>query len=368
MSYDHYESYAEDSQSAYEKTQAQIALFNKTDIVLAVGPLLRDAVRDLLSGSKPVHMLIPGLAEIEPKEAPKTFVAFLSGRLSDDAARIKQGHLGIAAFAKAHQEARENGMPDALYKQPKLLLRGVDFEDQLVDSSLSSQDPETELKQFAEDHADAVINLHALPYTYDRQQLYSELNRASVALMPSWHEGFGLVAWEAIAAGVPLIISKNSGVYRLLEEEHPGSGTGCVYPLDVRGAVAYPHFHPEDLKTTVATLKRIAIDPGKARQQASILRNMLLERWTWATCAEQSANAFGWDLKKGSLPDITPESISQTSSNVTPAPSSLKSIRGRFKCLPGNGVLALEWLTACCCVLRKCCCPLTQPASPMSKT
>jgi glycosyltransferase involved in cell wall biosynthesis len=51
-----------------------------------------------------------------------------------------------------------------------------------------------------------VVNLHALPYTDDRQQLYSELSRASVALMPSWHEGFGLVAWEAIAAGVPLIV------------------------------------------------------------------------------------------------------------------------------------------------------------------
>ena len=205
MSYDHYESYAEDSESAQKKTRKQTTLFQEADLVLAVGPLLRDTANDIISRSKPVHMLIPGLAEIDPQNAPNTFVAFLSGRLSDDAARIKQGHLGIAAFARAQAEARNEGRPDTLCKRPKLLLRGVDFEGRLADSSLSAQhDPEAELKQFAGRYAQAVVNLHALSYTDDRQQLYSELSRANVALMPSWHEGFGLVAWEAIAAGVTL--------------------------------------------------------------------------------------------------------------------------------------------------------------------
>jgi len=88
MSYDHYESYAEDSQAALKKTHEQTALFQASDLVLAVGPLLRNAVGDRLGGPKPVHMLIPGLAEIDSLDAPRTFVAFLSGRLSDDAARI----------------------------------------------------------------------------------------------------------------------------------------------------------------------------------------------------------------------------------------------------------------------------------------
>lgn len=322
MSYSDYESYAEDSQSAHEKTQTQIALFKKADLVLAVGPLLRDAAKDRLSNSKSVHMLIPGLAEIDSQEAPNTFTAFLSGRLSDDAARIKQGHLGIAAFAKAQREARDSGMPDALCKQPKLLLRGVDFEGRLAGSLLSTQpDPETELKQFAFQNAQAVVNLHALPYTQDRQQLYSELSRASVAMMPSWHEGFGLVAWEAIAAGVPLIVSKNSGVYRLLEEEYLGAGTGCVYPLNIQGEMSAPYFHDEDLKATVALLKTIANNPGKARKQAGILRSMLLGENTWAACAKQAANAFSWDMQKGSLPDITPESLSQPPSDIASAPA-----------------------------------------------
>ncbi len=210
-------------------------------------------------------------------------------------------------------------MPDALRKQPKLLLRGVDFEDQLTRSSASERpNPETELKQFAEGYADAVINLHALPFTYDRQQLYSELRGASVALMPSWHEGFGLAAWEAIAAGVPLIVGMNSGVYRLLEEEYPGAEVGFVYPIDIRGKTTPPYFHDEDLKATVAALKEIANDPSQARKRASWLKNLLRDK-TWAACAEQAANAFGWELRKGSIPDITPASLPQTDVNVTPA-------------------------------------------------
>jgi glycosyltransferase involved in cell wall biosynthesis/tetratricopeptide (TPR) repeat protein len=311
MSYDHYESYAENSKTADDKKQEQKILFNQADLVLAVGPLLKQALMDLLSEPKPIQMLIPGLAEIGSRLAPETFTAFLSGRLSDNAARIKQGHLGIAAFAKAHREAREQDMPDSLCKQPKLVLRGVDFEAQLTLSTSEQEvDPETDLKRFAEKYAGSVINLQVLPYTQDRQRLYADLRSASVALMPSWHEGFGLVAWEAIAAGVPLIISKNSGVYRLLDED-PRIGTGDVYPIDVLGSVDSPFFQPEALQAMVTQLKTIAKDPSKARERASHLR-ALLQDYTWSACAEQAAKAFGWPLKKGSIPDATPEEVATT--------------------------------------------------------
>jgi glycosyltransferase involved in cell wall biosynthesis len=331
MSYDDYETYAEDSQSAHKKKEEQVSLLKNAGIVLAVGPLLRDAAQDRVGGSKPVHMLIPGLAEIDPQEGPHTFMAFLGGRLSVDAAPIKQGNLGIAAFAKAYREAREDGMPDALLRQPKLLLRGVDFENQLNDpSSLDRQDPERQLKEFAFQYADAVINLHTLPFTHDRNQLYSELGGASVALMPSWHEGFGLVGWEAIAAGVPLILTKNSGVYRLLEEQYFGAGTGAVYPLDVRGAVSAPYIHEEDLNDTVAALQAVANNPRKARQQASILRNMV-GGYTWAACAEKAVEAFEWDLEKGSIPAITSESLTTTNRAVAPAPQPIEDEVGPLR-------------------------------------
>ena len=301
MSYGHYESFAEDSQTAYQKSREQQQLFEQADLVLAIGPLLCDAAQDLVNETQTVHMLIPGLEEkIEVRSTPKTFVAFLSGRLSKDAARIKQGHLGIAAFAYAHKKACENNMPDSLCKQPKLMLRGVDFEAEVTANPEAN--PEAEMKAFAEKIAERAINLQALPYTHDREELYDNISRASAVLMPSWHEGFGLTAWEAIAAGVPLIVSEQSGVYRLLEEKFPGNGTGCVYPVDVRGSSIEPFFRQEDLESVAKALEDIAHHPEKARQKAGALRNLLINEYTWSACAEQAAKSFSWEMQKGSIP------------------------------------------------------------------
>ena len=352
MSYDHYESYAANSQTAHDKTQEQAGLFKQADVALAIGPLLRDALIDLLGDMKPVHMLIPGLAEIEPRSAPKTFTAFLSGRLGDDAARIKQGYLGVAAFAKAHREACNSGMPDGLCNEPKMVLRGVDYEDLSGQSSSQpNEDPETALKKFAEEYAGCVINMQSLPYTQERKILYDDLRAASVALMPSWHEGFGLVAWEAIAAGVPLIISKKSGVYRLLKETLPGSGPGCVYPIYVGGAGSAPFFNQEDLTVVVTALKDIADKPGEARQKAGQLRALLGE-FTWSACAEQVAKAFGWSLQKGIIPANKPVKaasaqetiISSAAMSVAPAISPLQMPLKRWKA--GIGLADSQMLRA----------------------
>ncbi|WP_167631834.1 tetratricopeptide repeat protein, partial [Mariprofundus ferrooxydans] len=310
MSYRQYESFAEDSNAADKKNQEQRLLFNRANLAMAIGPLLRDALTDMLSSPKDVHMLVPGLAEIEASPAPKTFTAFLCGRLSDDAARIKQGYLGVAAVSDAYRTACDNNMPDGLCKRPLLMLRGVDDESKSNSSLSEEMSPEAKLKKFAARYADREINLQALPYTHDRNEIYGNISKASVALMPSWHEGFGLVAWEAIAAGVPLVIGKESGVCRLLDEEIPGAGLGCVYPIDVKGLDKHPFFHEDDLKAISMAITSIAYKPEKARQQAGLLRG-LLSSWTWPACAEQAANAFKWQLQKGSIPSKTKVHIKQ---------------------------------------------------------
>jgi tetratricopeptide (TPR) repeat protein len=322
MSYKHYESYAENSCTSYQKYQDQKVLFQQADLALAVGPLLRDALIDLVGASKTVHMVIPGLAEIEAKPTPKTFTAFLSGRLTDDAARIKQVHLGIAAFSQAHREARDIEMPDGLCQKPMLVLRGVDFESTASSPQPQEIDPEVELKIFAQDYAKCVINLQALPYTQNRQELYEQLSASSVALMPSWHEGFGLVGWEAIAAGVPLIISKDSGVYYLLDEELGGVGTGAVFGIDVDGKVEHPFFSEDDLNCVSDSLKTIAHKIDKARKQAGILRN-LVGNYSWTACAEKAAEIFGWPLQKGGIPAALPVQV--TAAPIVPITSAVPS-------------------------------------------
>jgi glycosyltransferase involved in cell wall biosynthesis/tetratricopeptide (TPR) repeat protein len=299
MSYEHYEGYAENSATAYAKTKQQRDVFERADILLAVGSLLRDALGDLVTDrAGHVRMLVPGLAEIKPASAPMSFSCFLAGRLGDDSAPIKQMQLAVAAFSQAQREANDDpGLPTSL-RQPKLKLRGIELEPSQVPSESGPTDLESALKTFAYGYAQRVVNLHTLPFTTRRGELYDEMRVASVVMMPSWHEGFGLVAWEAIAAGVPLILSRHSGVFRLLEERWPGTGPGCVFDVDIRGLLTEPYFTAQDLRAVTDLIKVIAADPGSARRKAGNLRE-LAGTCTWAACAQEAVAAFDWTMQPG---------------------------------------------------------------------
>jgi hypothetical protein len=132
MSYEHYESYAENSTTAQDKFQEQKKLFKLADLRLAVGPLLGDALCDMLDAES-VPVLIPGLAEIDPrKNTPKKFQVFLSGRLNTDNQKIKQATLGLAGFAHAVKKCDEDtAYPNLLRSQsePQLKLRGLSWDE-----------------------------------------------------------------------------------------------------------------------------------------------------------------------------------------------------------------------------------------------
>lgn len=294
MSYSRYETFAENTETAQRKIDEQKNLFRNADITFAVGPFLRDALSDIL-GHDGVSMLVPGLAEIAVRNPPKTFKGFLSGRLSEDARRIKQAHLGIAAFGDAIRQANDNvNLPVAFRSknEPMLTLRGVNFENL---GGANTHDDEGELKAFSEQYAKRAFTLHALPYTTDREKLYDDLSSASVAMMPSWHEGFGLVAWEAIAAGVPVIVSDKSGAYRLLEELEGGLYKAGVTSIDVAGSNIEPYFLAADVAELSSKLMSVASDVD-ARKRAVCLREALLRFYTWADCAKSFATALSLEV------------------------------------------------------------------------
>jgi hypothetical protein len=292
MSYAHYESFAEDSATSKSKENEQRHLFGESDICLAVGPLLQTSAATMLDReSAEIPMLIPGLAEISPRKHHNTFVAFVSGRLDAGAKKIKQAHLGVAGFAHAiHQCDTNPGLPDALRgeHEPRLILRGVELE---KTPNADSTGAEAELKELAEQHANRVINLQALPFTQNRTALFDELKTASVCLMPSWHEGFGLVAWEAIAAGVPLILSKKSGAYQFLKALKKDN---LVHAIDVRGKNASPFFTDTDKDLLANLLINIAKDHSSMRTDALRLREELQTDYHWRACADTFISALGW--------------------------------------------------------------------------
>ena len=314
MSYGRYEAFSENSQAANNKEQEQKAIFQTANIVLAVGPLLRDAANDFCLEQQ-VNMIIPGLAEISTVKAPNIFKAFLSGRLSTDIKKIKQPLLGVAGFSNAIRQAGQNsGLPNSLkgVSEPSLKLRGVEFENV---QSEETTEAEQEINRFDEEQAGRVVNLQSLPFTTKRTELFTELATASVAMMPSWHEGFGLVAWEAIAAGVPLILSEKSGVYKFLEEHCDGMYVSLVWHLDIEGKVDDPYFSENDLAALVSKIFDIAKDPGVARSKAIRLRSALLNEFTWAACALSFGTVLGWQQPVALAPAVA--ALPVTVTNIT---------------------------------------------------
>lgn len=206
---------------AEKKSEEQREILKGADVVLAVGPLLRDRASEMVDHK--VTMIVPGLSDITLRPPRKQLVALSFGRFEAKNDRIKQIRLVGEGLAEACKRAREPGGPALLHDNPQLKLIGVSKDEKEA----------ADLRTIMKERAGKIINLRPLPYQEDRQKLFEEIAGSNLALMLSWHEGFGLTGWEAIAAELPLIVSKQSGLYRFLKEN--GLHT-LVHGLDVDGS------------------------------------------------------------------------------------------------------------------------------------
>src|SRR5262249_8007231 len=153
----------------------------------------RDALKDIVPD---VTMLIPGFANVPVHPSQHRLHAITFGRMDRESDRIKQGGLAVAGFASAVKEAwSAKGLPEKLRDNPQMRLIGI---------KESNGEEEHVLRQLAFEKASRQINLIAVPYDDSRDDPFAELGRSNISLMLSWHEGFGLTGWEAIAGEVPL--------------------------------------------------------------------------------------------------------------------------------------------------------------------
>jgi tetratricopeptide (TPR) repeat protein len=320
MSYRDYQGLKHGSaQEANRKYEIQRKIFEHANKVLAVGPLLRDRATDMIEGE--VTMVVPGLPGIRPRPPRAQLVVLSFGRFEPKNDRIKQVRLAVAGFAEACRLAGERaGGPKLLSDAPLLKLLGV-----------SGRDEEIKLQTLAQETAGAMLNVQSLPYEDDRGVLHRHIAESNIALMLSWHEGFGLTGWEAIDAELPLIVSVRSGLYKLLEENGLAAQ---VHPVTVSGHLGdpkeeedEPNFTPEDRARVANKILEIAADLAGARRRAQELKNALVQReFTWASAArtvlaaldvrpnsEPSGSASG----KATSPEIPPTGAAGTNPGTT---------------------------------------------------
>jgi glycosyltransferase involved in cell wall biosynthesis/tetratricopeptide (TPR) repeat protein len=214
----------EDSTSA-ERAEArkkeQLGLAAKCDLVIAVGPrLTREFATDLHGDGNPVPImeLTPGLPEHPASAAaiPPAIRCLVLGRVEDY--QLKGLDLAAKALGRVVTGWKYG-------TSPKLVVRGAP---RGTDAELR--------KRLAKDSDPTELDIVVRHYSADETEIQSDLREASLVLMPSKKEGFGLVGLEAISWGVPTLISEQSGLAETLRLHSPQRANDWI--LSVTGDCA----------------------------------------------------------------------------------------------------------------------------------
>ncbi|XP_070576104.1 phosphatidylinositol N-acetylglucosaminyltransferase subunit A-like [Ptychodera flava] len=138
--------------------------------------------------------------EITPPEPDHPMRILTVGRI-DGVAHLKGYDIIAEALSKVCKQYDELGMP-----LPKWDIRGI------------PEDKFEESKEFIDKHISSKY-LQCIPHPYGTQkQIMEDLKQSHLFIMPSRSEPFGMVGMEAIAAGLPVLVTRHSGLADFIEE------------------------------------------------------------------------------------------------------------------------------------------------------
>ena len=205
-----YKSYADAISRGEKKHQAEVKLCEKADQVVAVGPKLAAAFSGYLrpcGKDQDVLNLTPGIfsefADVkQTSQEISSFSVLVFGRSDSEDFQLKGYDIAAQAIAE---------LKDMTYK---LVFVGATRgeEDKVADLLLKQGIDRSQLR--------------VRRFNESREKLAQLFCEVDLAIMPSRTEGFGLVALEALSAGLPVLVSGNSGLGEALKKVSFGSN--CV--------------------------------------------------------------------------------------------------------------------------------------------
>lgn len=283
-----------------EKENLQKEIITNADIIVPIGPFLKKSAHDLCIDKRidqsRINEIIPGLENIEPiTESHNTKKIILFGRLEDKNTFVKQFNLAIAAIS-TYINTTEN---------EDIIVKCYGYE---KDSRINQR----ELMKTVSEIAKQAVPVTANVYIKDEKELYNEIATASLCIMPSYYEGFGLTAYEAIAAGVPVIISQNTGLCSFLNNWN-GTVIEGLYETVKISASSTDESRPYsnvDLDNLAYCINNIFSDYEKSKKKALQLRKTLLEeQCTWEYTARAFCNIIRSRIKPiaVTIPEEKPE-------------------------------------------------------------
>ena len=227
-----------------EKHQTEVKLCEMADVVVTVGPKLAEEYRSHLQYcKKDVFEFTPGIfsefSDVEQrKDEGRIFRVLLFGRGDGEDFHLK----GFDIAARAVSKLRDN---------VHLIFVGAKSKEQ---DEVANRLKECNLP---------ARQLRVKAYMEIRDELKKPFSGVDLAIMPSRTEGFGLAALEALSAGLPILVSGNSGFGQALGKVTFGSG--CVVPPE----------EAEDPEEWAKKIKEIKEKTRETRQDESksLLKN-----------------------------------------------------------------------------------------------
>ena len=233
-----------------EKHHIEVELCQMADFVVGVGPKLAEAFRKYLGFCKKhedVFEFTPGI-----------FDDFSSVQQVPD----KRKECSVLVFGRGDAE-------DFKLKRFDIAARSVAA---LADTVLvfvgASHGKREEIAMYFVEFGIPAHRLRVKNYVNSREHMKQLLCQVDLVLMPSRTEGFGLTGLEALSAGLPVIVSKNSGFGEALGSVRFGS----FFVID-----------SEDASAWTAAIKGIWNKDRKSQlDEVKALRRSYSKRYSWS--------------------------------------------------------------------------------------
>ena len=246
-----YKDYEEHISRGEEKHQVEVELCKLADQVVAVGPKLADAFSSYLRPCRKDQDVVnftPGIfsefANVsQATEERNSFNVLVFGRGDNEDFKLKGYDIAAQAIAE---------LKDMTYK--------------LVFVGATRGEEEKVARKLVEQGIDP-SQLKVRRFNESREKLADLFCEVDLAIMPSRTEGFGLAALEALSAGLPVLVSGNSGFGEALKKVPFASS--CVV-------------QSEDPKEWANAIKAVRGKDRKLRlKEAKIVQGEYAEMYSW---------------------------------------------------------------------------------------
>ena len=251
-----YKGYENPTSRGEQKHWAEVGLCKCADLVVPVGPKLEKAYFSYLQACKKredMFGLTPGLFGREfgdivqmPKTENDDFKVLLCGRGDNEDFELKGYNIAVKAFA-----------------DPRL--KGKSYYLVFVGAPGGRQD---EVRKRLLNHGITEEQLTVRKFVPCRSGIKELLCEVDLAIMPSKSEGFGLVALEALSAGLPFLVGSNSGFASAIRD----------LPLGACSIV-----YSDDPAKWAEAIERVCARHRVCLEEIKMLRECYGKKYVWKT-------------------------------------------------------------------------------------